>query len=265
MLEGSVRKAGNRVRITAQLIDAADDSHVWAERYDRDLTDIFALQDEISRAIVGALKLKLLPQEKQAIGRRGTDSVEAYNLFLMARQQALTGNIGDARREESMIRMCRRALDIDPGYAQAWAMLAHAQSSLRYNRGRDGEDGRAAADEATRLDPTLAEPHAVRAKNLAENGHLDEAMVAIETALRLGPDSAAKKNAGGECHRRPAPHLRQAPRRRRTLLRAVPRTGRDLGRRGRHADHGPPVTRRCGRRPARGRNHSGARRKTAHP
>ncbi|HXU99193.1 MAG TPA: TIR domain-containing protein, partial [Caulobacteraceae bacterium] len=189
VLEGSVRKAGNRVRITAQLIEAADDSHVWAERYDRDLTDIFELQDEISRAIVAALKLKLLPQEKQAIGRRGTDSVEAYNLFLMARQQHLAGNYGDPRREEAMIRMCQRAVEIDPAYAQAWSLLAYAQSSLRYNRGRDGEDGRAAADKAMQLDPTLAEPHAVKAKNLAETGRLPEALVEVETALALGPDS----------------------------------------------------------------------------
>src|SRR5262249_13956370 len=84
VLEGSVRKAGGRVRITAQLIDGASGGHVWAERYDRDLDDIFALQDEISQAIVAALKLKLLPEEKKAIEHRGTASVDAYNLYLMA-------------------------------------------------------------------------------------------------------------------------------------------------------------------------------------
>ncbi len=88
VLEGSVRKAGNRVRITAQLIDATADDHIWAERYDRDLTDIFALQDEISEAIVKALKLRLLPEEKKAIEQRGTTNLEAYNLYLMA--QAIT-------------------------------------------------------------------------------------------------------------------------------------------------------------------------------
>ena len=81
VLEGSVRKAGNRVRITAQLIDGATGGHVWADRYDRDLTDIFAIQDEISKAIVEALKIKLLPQEKKALEQRGTSSAEAYNLF----------------------------------------------------------------------------------------------------------------------------------------------------------------------------------------
>src|SRR5208282_34343 len=95
VLEGSVRKAGGRVRSTAQLIDGTAGDHVWAERYDRDLDDIFALQDEISEAIVTALKLKLLPQEKKAIERRGTDSVEAYDLFLMSRAIGRTGNDGD--------------------------------------------------------------------------------------------------------------------------------------------------------------------------
>ena len=81
VLEGSVRKAGGRVRITAQLIDGATGGHVWAERYDRDLNDIFALQDEISQAIVAALKLKLLPEEKKAIEQRGTTNLEAYKLY----------------------------------------------------------------------------------------------------------------------------------------------------------------------------------------
>ena len=88
VLEGSVRKAGNRVRITAQLIDAANDAHVWADRYDRDLNDIFALQDEISKAIVAALRLTLLPAEKRALEQRSTNNAEAYKLFLMARQLA---------------------------------------------------------------------------------------------------------------------------------------------------------------------------------
>jgi adenylate cyclase len=85
VLEGSVRKAGDRVRITAQLIDGATGGHVWADRYDRDLTDIFTIQDEISKAIVEALKVKLLPEEKKAIEKRGTQNAEAYNLYLLAR------------------------------------------------------------------------------------------------------------------------------------------------------------------------------------
>src|SRR5262249_32172 len=89
VVEGSVRKAGGRVRITAQLIDATRDSHVWAERYDRDLSDIFALQDEISQAIVAALKIKLLPEEKKAIETRSTHNPEAYQLYLLGRDYQL--------------------------------------------------------------------------------------------------------------------------------------------------------------------------------
>jgi len=90
VLEGSVRKSGGRVRITAQLVTARATDNVWAERYDRDLNDIFALQDEISEAIVKALKLKLLPEEKRAIEQRGTTNLDAYNLYLMARQHYAT-------------------------------------------------------------------------------------------------------------------------------------------------------------------------------
>src|SRR5579863_1304026 len=91
VLEGSVRKAGDRVRITAQLIDGATGGHIWAERWDRDLTDIFALQDEIAGAIVAALKLRLAPAEKKAIAHRSTVNPEAYKLYLMARRYWLTG------------------------------------------------------------------------------------------------------------------------------------------------------------------------------
>ncbi len=148
VLEGSVRKAGARVRITAQLIDGVAGDQVWAERWDRDLADIFALQDEISEAIVGAVKLKLLPEERAAIERRGTTNPDAYNLFLMARQQHVSGNQGDTRREEAIIRLCRRATQIDPGYARAWALMAVAQTSLHFRFGRQGDDGMAAAEQA---------------------------------------------------------------------------------------------------------------------
>src|SRR5437899_4737543 len=146
LLEGSVRKAGNRVRISAQLIDAAAGDHIWAERYDRDLTDIFAMQDEISQAIVGALKLKLLPEEKKAIEQRGTTSPDAYNLYLMARQYWVSGNDGDSRRDESILRICRRATDIDPNYARAWALMALTQTALRFRHGKLENDGLAAAE-----------------------------------------------------------------------------------------------------------------------
>ena len=86
MVEGSVRKAGNRVRINAQLIEGATGGHVWAERYDRDLTDIFTVQDEITKTIVEQLKVKLLPEEKKAIEQAPTENVEAYTYYLKGRQ-----------------------------------------------------------------------------------------------------------------------------------------------------------------------------------
>jgi adenylate cyclase len=189
VLEGSVRKAGGRVRITAQLIDGATGNHLWAERYDRDLTDIFALQDEISEAIVKALKLKLLPQEKQAIERRGTSSVEAYDLYLMARSYYLTGNLGDPRRDEAIERLCRRAVDLDAGYALAWAVLASGQYNLRRSHGRAGDGGEAALDRALALDPDLAEARALKARMLFDAGRHDEATTEIAVALRLDPES----------------------------------------------------------------------------
>src|SRR5438477_363249 len=197
VLEGSVRKAGGRVRITAQLIDGAHNDHIWAERYDRDLNDIFALQDEISEAIVKALKLKLLPEEKKAIEQRGTESVEAYNLFLMARQNYVTGGESDLRRAEATIRICQRVTEIDPNYANAWALMALDQMIVRFIHGGKGEDGLAAAERALALDANLAEAHAVKARIFAENGRHDEASAEIASGLRLDPDSFEVNRSAG--------------------------------------------------------------------
>jgi adenylate cyclase len=189
VLEGSVRKARGRVRITAQLVDGSSNDHVWAERYDRDLNDIFALQDEISEAIVKALKLKLLPGERQAIQQRGTENVEAYNLYLMARQLYVASHEGDARRAEGIVRLCGRAIEIDSNYARAWALLALGQVILRFLHGGKFDTGLAAAERALALDPTLAEAHAVKARIYSEDGRYDAASTEIDAALRLDPDS----------------------------------------------------------------------------
>jgi adenylate cyclase len=191
VLEGSVRKAGARVRITAQLIDGATGDHVWAERYDRDLTDIFAIQDEISKAIVDALKLKLLPAEKRAIENRGTSDADAYNLYLMARQYWITGDFGDRRREEKVIRICQRAVELDPDYPQAWALMGLAQANLRHGFVRDEEceDGSVAAEKALELDPNIAEAHLPKAWRLAEEGRHEEANAELAVALELNPES----------------------------------------------------------------------------
>ena len=189
ILEGSVRKAGGRVRITAQLVDGASNDHVWAERYDRDLSDIFALQAEISEAIVKALKLKLVPEEKKAIEHRGTDNVEAYNLYLMARQSYVTSHEADARRTETILRLCQRAVEVAPGYARAWALIAIGQMNLRFVNGRPGDDGLVPAERALALDPNLAEAHAVKARILSQYGRHEEAAAELDVALRLDPES----------------------------------------------------------------------------
>ena len=189
VLEGSVRKAGGRVRITAQLVDGLNNDHVWAERYDRDLNDIFALQAEISEAIVKALRLKLLPEEKKAIEQRGTENVEAYNLYLMARQSYVTGHEADARRSETIIRLCNRAVEIDPRYSRAWALMAIGHMNLRFVNGRHGEDGLVQAERALVLDANLAEAHAVKARILAQHGRHEEAAAEIDVAVRLDPES----------------------------------------------------------------------------
>jgi adenylate cyclase len=191
VLEGSVRKAGQRVRITAQLIDGSTGDHTWAERYDRDLTDIFEIQDEISNAIVEALKLKLLPAEKKAIENRGTDNSDAYNLYLMARQSWITGDFGDRRREEKVIRICARAVELDPDYPQAWALMGLAQANLHHGFAceENNEDGSEAAERALALDPKIAEAHLPKAWRLAEQGRHDEANAELAVAFELNPES----------------------------------------------------------------------------
>ena len=188
VVEGSVRKAGARVRITAQLIDGATGNHLWAERYDRNLDDIFALQDEISEAIVSALKLKLLPQEKKAIERRGTSSAEAYDLYLMARQYREMGN-EDPRRYDTIVRLCERAIEIDPNYALAWTLMGSAQMSLFHSFRRENDAGAAAIAQAIRLDPALGDARALRARELHRAGRREEALADLDLALRLDPDS----------------------------------------------------------------------------
>ena len=189
VLEGSIRKSGDRVRINAQLINGEAGDHVWADRYDRDLTDIFAIQDEISKAIVAALRLKLLPREKKAIEHRGTSSVEAYNLYLMARQHWISGNDGDIRRDQIVVRIASQATEIDPNYAKAWALIALAQAEMRFRHSRP-EDALASAERALQLDPNLPEALCVKARYLAdEDAKPDEANRQIQLALRLDPES----------------------------------------------------------------------------
>jgi adenylate cyclase len=144
------------------------------------------------------LKVKLLPEEEKAIERRGTENVDAYNLYLMARQTYATGFEGDARRLDAIIRMCRRSVEIDPNYADAWALIALAEMLLRSTVGRLGGDGGlAAAERALQLNPDLAEAHAVKARLLFEENRNDEGSREIDIALRLNPESHEVNRSAG--------------------------------------------------------------------
>jgi len=195
VLVGSVRKAGDRVRITAQLVNAANDAQVWGERYDRNLNDIFALQDEISKAIVAALKLTLLPEEKRALEQRATTNVKAYKLFLMARQFSVMGN---ERHQEIIVRLCKRAVELDPSYAAPWATMAIAQWDM-HRRSACEEDGQDAANQAIRLDPGLADAHAALGAAHQGQGRYETGLEACESALRLDPGSYEGNRIAGMC------------------------------------------------------------------
>ncbi|CAN7553752.1 winged helix-turn-helix domain-containing protein [Phenylobacterium sp. LjRoot225] len=199
VLEGSVRKAGGRVRVTAQLIDGATGAHLWAERYDRAVSDIFGLQDELTRAIVEALRLHLLPEEREAIEQRGTHHPEAYELYLLARRYYVGGGVdfGELRQLEAIERLCRRAVTLDPDYAQAWSLIAAAQTALLCHLAIPRDGGREAIERALALDPDQAEPHAIKARYLLQDGQMEAAREELDIALRLEPDSALVRAVAG--------------------------------------------------------------------
>jgi adenylate cyclase len=187
VLEGSVRKAGPRVRVVAQLVDGRDGGHLWADRYDRDLTDIFAIQDEITHTIVNQLKVKLLPEERRFIDRAPTENVEAYGYYLRGRQFL-------HRRSKSYLllakRMFEKAVELDPDYAQACAGIADCDSFLflHYNADVSIDGILATSAKAMELEPGLAEPHASYGLALSLRGRYPEAMAAFERAIALDPN-----------------------------------------------------------------------------
>jgi adenylate cyclase len=187
ILEGSVRKAGQRVRVTGQLIDGTTGGHLWADRYDRDLTDIFEIQDEITKAIVEQLKIRLLPKEKKAITQAPTVNVEAYTFYLKGRQFFHNGT----RVMLTLARqMFARAVELDPAYARAYAGIATCDARLEggYNV-EPREDILATATKALALDPNLPEAHAARGMALVNLGKNAEAVAAFEKALELDPNN----------------------------------------------------------------------------
>ncbi len=187
VLSGSLRRAGNRLRITAQLIRTQTGHSIWAERYDRELKDVFEVQDEIARSISQALRIKLSPQEEKAIARKQTDNPQAYDYYLRGRQffhQFRRKGFDFARQ------MFARAIVIDPHYARAFAGVADCCSFL-YMYWDSVEDNlneaEAASRKALELDPELAEAHAACGLAFALKKDFNQAQKEFEAAIRLDP------------------------------------------------------------------------------
>ncbi len=190
VLEGSVRKSGDQVRITAQLIKVDDGFHLWSETYDRELDNIFEVQDEIARAIVGALKLPLLGEGSAALSSQSTASFEAYDLFLLGRHHHQMIN---AASFEKAIDYYTRALAIDPGYAPAWAALASAQLALADYGGKPIEEATRQAgkaiEKAVAINPELAEVLVAQSMLARYTGRSNDTRIAAERALEFDPQN----------------------------------------------------------------------------
>jgi TolB-like protein/Tfp pilus assembly protein PilF len=192
LLEGSVRKAGNRVRISVQLLDAKEDKHLWAQSYDRDLQDIFAVQSDVANNVAGFLKVKLLEGESFQINRKPTDKTEAYLLYLKGRQYWAT------RSKEAVYKAMdyfQLAIDSDPGFALSYAGIAdcwNVAESWGYAPYREAiSKMKAAALKALKLDNKLAEAHTTYALWLGwHEWRWDEAELEFERAIELNPSYA---------------------------------------------------------------------------
>ena len=193
VLEGSVRKAGKRVRITAQLIDGTSGGHVWAERYDRELTDIFEVQDEVTGEIVAALKLHLTPDERRRVESRGTSSLEAHDRFLRGRQLFWQLSREAVAQAQTLFEEAA-ALDASFCLAHAYLAFTHAQQAVnRWSADPEGSLERAQelVDRALTLDPTEAEAHYVQGiVHLWQQKDADQAIADAERAIALDPNFA---------------------------------------------------------------------------
>jgi serine/threonine protein kinase/Flp pilus assembly protein TadD len=187
IVEGSVRKAGNRLRITVKLINVADGYHLWSERYDRELEDVFAIQDEIAKNIVQSLKIKLSKREKRALAKTKTQDVQAYDFYLRGRTFFHQGR---RKSIEYASEMFNRAIKEDPGYTLAYAGLADCYSYLfmYFEKERENiERSVAASKKALGLDPELAEAHAARGLAVSLDRQYDEAEKEFDKAIELNP------------------------------------------------------------------------------
>jgi adenylate cyclase len=201
VLEGSIRRAGNRVRITAQLIDATTGGHLWADRYDRDLTDIFAVQDDVTRRIVDALKITLSPSEQKRLADTETANVAAYDCFLRGREFLL----GREKNKDTLaqaIKYFNEALEHDPNYSQAYACLGFAYIFDYQNRWTDNPDSSLAkakdyARQALEKDPNEPVARCMSALVASFEKDLDRAKSEIDAALALNPSLALAHSLRG--------------------------------------------------------------------
>jgi TolB-like protein/DNA-binding SARP family transcriptional activator/tetratricopeptide (TPR) repeat protein len=187
LVEGSVRRVGDRVRITAQLIDARTDRHLWAESYDRDLTDIFEIQSEVALQIARALQATITPDLRERLGPPPTGDLVAYDLYLLGRDHLHRGTVAD---NQTAVVLFRRALERDPSFARAWAGIARAHSLKVNHFGQPLDWADSAihvARQALDLDPGLAEAHEALAGGYFVQGHFGAARQPAERALQLNP------------------------------------------------------------------------------
>jgi TolB-like protein/Tfp pilus assembly protein PilF len=205
LLEGSVRRVGNRVRVTVQLINADNDEHVWAEDYDRDLTDVFVIQTDLAQKIASSLQAKLSPNEKERLHRQPTQNPEAYLLLIHAHDYANRPEniLGDLLKAEELF---ERAIKLDPNFALAFARLSQVQSSIYHNfdptPGRR-EKARRNADEALRLQPDLPEGRlALGLSYYYGNRDYQRALAELEIARRGLPNDAQAYSAIAAVQRR---------------------------------------------------------------
>jgi serine/threonine protein kinase/Tfp pilus assembly protein PilF len=183
VLAGSLRRAGNRLRINAQLVDTRTDFPLWSERYDREMKDVFEVQDEIARKIAEALRITLTPQEQEAIAAKPTDNLQAYDLLLRGKSYARRVTRQDL---EFALQMLQNAVALDPKFALAYAAIANVCAQHHYNYGRDAvwmERAQAASEQAAALHPDLPEALVAQAWVLYAGGKHDEAIRTVRQAI----------------------------------------------------------------------------------